>query len=193
MNWTWYAARAGGFVAWGLAAASVALGLALSGKVFRRPRPAWTMDMHRFLGGLAVIFTIVHVAAVMMDQYVNFGLRQVFVPLASTWHPVAVAWGVIAMYMLFAVELTSLARRRIPRRLWRQIHLGSFVLFGTSTVHALTAGTDTAAGLGMIGVIFLSVGVIAMVARRIAGPSPQPVPERPPARVDVPHTVEQLA
>ena len=193
MNWTWYAARAGGFVAWGLAAASVALGLALSGKVFRRPRPAWTMDMHRFLGGLAVIFTIVHVAAVMMDQYVSFGLRQVFVPLASSWHPVAVAWGVIAMYMLLAVELTSLARRRIPRRLWRQIHLGSFVLFGTSTVHALTAGTDTAAGIGMIGVIFLSVGVIAMVARRIAGPSPQPAPARPPARVDVAHPVEQLA
>jgi predicted phage tail protein len=95
--------------------------------------------------------------------------------------------------MLLAVELTSLARRRIPRRLWRQVHLGSFVLFGTSTVHALTAGTDTAAGLGMIGVVVLSVGVIAMVARRIAGPSPQSAPERPPARVDVAHPVEQLA
>jgi len=85
--------------------------------------------------------------------------------------------------MLLAVELTSLARRHIPRRLWRQVHLGSFVLFGTSTIHALTAGTDTAAGLGMLGVVFLATGVIAMLARRVAGPNPQPttvrIPERP--------------
>ena len=59
----WYSARAGGIVAWSLAAASVLWGLALSTRVLRgSPRPAWLFDLHRFLGGTALIFTAVHVA-----------------------------------------------------------------------------------------------------------------------------------
>ena len=49
----WYTARAGGIVAWALLAASVVWGLWLSGRV--RPfgaRPAWILDLHRFLGWL---------------------------------------------------------------------------------------------------------------------------------------------
>jgi hypothetical protein len=45
----------------------------------------------------------------------------------------------------------------------------------------------------MLGVVFFSTGVIAMIARRIAGPSPQPIVERAPARVDVARPVEQVA
>ena len=60
----WYVARAGGLVSWALLAATVLWGLSLSSKVFgRRPRPAWLLDLHRYLGGLAVVFVGVHVAA----------------------------------------------------------------------------------------------------------------------------------
>jgi hypothetical protein len=51
----WYAARAGGIVAWALAPASVVWELALSTHALgRRPRPAGLFDLHRFLGGLAL-------------------------------------------------------------------------------------------------------------------------------------------
>ena len=54
----WFTARASGIVAWGLAAASVVWGLALSTRLLgRRPRPGWLLDLHRFLGGLALSFT----------------------------------------------------------------------------------------------------------------------------------------
>jgi len=56
-------------------------------------RPAWILDLHRFLGGLATIFVGVHVLAILADSYTNFGLSDVLLPLASKWHPVAVAWG----------------------------------------------------------------------------------------------------
>ena len=50
----WYVARAGGIVAWALLTASVLWGLILSTKLRPpRVRPAWTLDLHRFLGGLA--------------------------------------------------------------------------------------------------------------------------------------------
>src|SRR5262249_8753796 len=119
----WYVARAGGIVAWAVAAASVIWGLALSTHVLgRKPRPAWLFDLHRFLGGVAVIFTAVHVVAILFDTYVHFGLINVLVPFTGTWHPAAVAWGIVAMYLLVAVEVTSLARSRIPKVLWRRVH-----------------------------------------------------------------------
>jgi DMSO/TMAO reductase YedYZ heme-binding membrane subunit len=155
----WYAARASGIVAWALAAASVLWGLALSTRVFSRPlsltagdrgwstpRPAWLFDLHRFLGGLAVVFTVVHVLAIVMDTYTDFGLVNVLVPFTGSWHPLAVAWGVVGLYLLLAVELTSLARSRIPKALWRRVHFASFVLFALTSIHAVAAGTDAGSG-----------------------------------------------
>jgi uncharacterized iron-regulated membrane protein len=89
----WFAARASGIVAWALAAGSVVWGLALSTRVLGgRPRPAWLFDLHRFLGGLALVFVGVHVLAVLADSYVQFSLLNVLVPLTGDWHPLAVAW-----------------------------------------------------------------------------------------------------
>ena len=165
---TWYAARAAGIVAWALAAASVVWGLALSTHALgRKPRPAWLFDLHRFLGGTALVFTGVHVGAILLDTYVHFGLLNVLVPLTGTWHPVAVAWGVVAFYLLLAVELTSLARRRLPKRVWRGVHFGSFGLFVLSTVHAVAAGTDGRSPAFLAAVVGVSAVVVGLSAVRI--------------------------
>jgi predicted ferric reductase len=166
----WYSARAAGIVAWVLATASVVWGLALSTRATgRTPRPAWLFDLHRFLGGIALAFTGIHVGSLLLDSYVHFSLVNILVPLTGTWHPLAVAWGVVAFYALLAVELTSLARSRIPKILWRRVHFASFALFAAGTVHALSAGTDshstifTFAALGACGLIG------ALTAIRVAG------------------------
>jgi hypothetical protein len=156
----WYTARAAGIVAWGLALSTHALG--------RRPRPAWLFDLHRFLGGIAVIFTGIHVLAVLLDTYVHFGLINVLVPFTGTWHPTAVAWGIVAFYLLLAVELTSLARAHISKALWRRVHFASFALFAMSTIHGLTAGTDRrTAGLRLA--MAAACGIVAVLtAVRVA-------------------------
>lgn len=139
----WYVARAGGLVAWAMVTASLLLGLALSTRLVRRRGvPAWVHDMHRFLGTLSVVFTGVHLAGLMMDSYVPFGARQLLVPMASSWRPGAVAWGIVGFYLLVAVQLTSWAMKRLPRRVWHAIHLSSIGLFLTATVHAFAAGAD---------------------------------------------------
>jgi len=148
----WYLARAGGLVAWALLSASVLWGLCLSTRVFARSVSAkWLTDLHRFLGGSALLFTGMHVATLVADSYVHFGAKEVFVPFASTWRPAAVAWGVIAFWILLAVEATSLLMKYLPRRLWHAIHLSSFVLFFAATTHAVTAGTDSRAIAFVIG------------------------------------------
>ena len=164
----WYVARSGGIVAWALLAASVLWGLALSTKVLHgKPRPNWILDLHRFLGGLALIFTAVHVVALILDSYVHFGLTEILVPFASAWHPMAVAWGVIGLYLLLAVELTSLARKRMSRRVWRMTHFLSFPLFLFTTVHALTAGTDRSTSLLRWSVIAVSAAITVLTFVRV--------------------------
>jgi methionine sulfoxide reductase heme-binding subunit len=173
---------AGGIVAWALLAGSVIWGLTLSTRALgRRPRPAWLFDLHRFLGGLALVFTAVHVVAVLVDSYVHFSPVNVLVPLTGDWHPLAVAWGIVGLYLLLAVELTSLAMARLPRRLWRRVHLASFPLFATTSVHALTAGNDRHSTAFLL-VVALAIGLVALLtALRVwqaSLPSPAPAGAR---------------
>jgi DMSO/TMAO reductase YedYZ heme-binding membrane subunit len=141
----WYLARATGIVAWVLATLAVLWGLALSTRALgNRPRPAWLLSMHRFLGGLTILFVAGHIASLVADSYVHFGTADVLVPMASSYEPGAVALGIAAFWVLLAVEVTSLAMRWMPRRVWRGIHFLSYVVALGSTAHALSAGTDAA-------------------------------------------------
>lgn len=140
----WFVARSGGIVAWMLVTLSVCWGLFLSTKAAAKAsQPAKLLDLHRFLGGLSVTFTAVHVIGLVGDNYVEFGWLDILVPWASDWKPTAVAWGVIAFWLLLAVEITSLFMKRIPRALWRQVHRASFGLYIFATVHGIQAGSDT--------------------------------------------------
>ena len=167
----WYVARSSGIVAWVLCTAAVLWGLALSTRALgRAPGAPWLLDLHRFLGGLSVVFVAVHLAGLVLDSYVDFGPADLLVPFAASWRPGAVAWGVVAMYLLVAVEVTSLLRRRLPNRLWRRVHLASYVVYGTATVHLLVAGSDVANPI-LLGAAWASVGAVGFfTVYRLVGP-----------------------
>lgn len=157
----WYVARAGGLVAWGLVLASCVWGLLHATRALgRRPTPAWMLSTHRYLGALAVVFTGVHILGLVADSYVHFGVTDVLVPLTASWHPLAVAWGIVGMYMLVAVEATSLAREHIPQQIWRGIHLLSYPILAVTTVHLLTAGTDAKSVVPET--LAVAIGVVAV-------------------------------
>jgi DMSO/TMAO reductase YedYZ heme-binding membrane subunit len=139
----WHVARATGLVAWLLSIGSILWGLALSTRALgNRPRAPWLLDLHRFLGGLTAALVLLHVGALVADSYAHFDVVDLVVPMASDWRPGAVAWGVVAMWGLLAVEATSLAVRRLPKRWWRGIHLTSYLVAVSATVHGITAGAD---------------------------------------------------
>lgn len=167
----WYVARAGGLVSWALCTLAVIWGLALSTRLLgKRPAPAWLLDLHRFLGGLATVFVVVHVAGLVADSYIHFGVADLFVPMASSWKPGPVAWGIAAFYLLGAVELTSLARRRLPARLWRLVHITSLPLWVISTVHLLTAGTDSKNPIVQWSVLLSTTAVLFVTIVRVLSP-----------------------
>lgn len=174
----WFVARSSGIIAWALLTFAVAWGLMLSTKASatriaaRRLSPAWVLALHRHLGGIAVVFTLIHLAGIVADSYVSFGWADILVPMASDWKPGAVAFGVVSLYMLVAIEATSLAMRRLPRPLWRWVHRTSFVLFATATYHGVTAGTDAGnqwfrlAAWGSIAVVAALTARLVSVHRR---------------------------
>lgn len=138
----WYVARGFGLVAWVALAASMLAGVALS---YRRTRSApAALDAHRFLGVLAVLLTGVHLAALVADGFVSFGVVQVLVPFRSAWRPGPVAWGIVAMYLLLLVEATSVAARTMSRHRWRRLHNLSYPCFAAATIHLASAGSDIA-------------------------------------------------
>ena len=139
----WYVARSGGITALVLSGLAVIWGLVLSTKIMDgTPTPKWLLSMHRWLGGLTVSFAAIHIVALVADSYVHFGFAEIVVPYASAWKPGAVAWGIVSMYLLVAVQASSLLIKRLPRRLWRAIHMSSWFLFWAGVVHGATAGTD---------------------------------------------------
>lgn len=164
----WYLSRSSGLVAWLILAAAVIWGLLLSTKILQTKRkPAWLLDLHRWLGGLSVVFTALHLIGLVLDSYVDFGWRELFIPFASEWQPGAVAWGVVAFYVLVAVQVTSWAMKRLPRKLWKAVHLTSFVLFFTAAIHGAQAGTDATTGWYRGGSVVIVLAVMVTSLYRV--------------------------
>jgi hypothetical protein len=168
----WWVSRASGMVAWVVVAAAVVWGLFASTKLIRRRgMPAWILDLHRYLGTLTIVFVIVHVAAIYLDSYVHFTLRQLFVPFASSWRPHAVAWGILATYLLVTIQITSWAMRRISRKLWHRVHMLSFPMLLGATVHGFLAGTDRSNRALQWSALAIGIGVVFLVVVRMLSPS----------------------
>lgn len=182
---TWYVARGAGLLTWVLLVASMAWGLLYATKVLgRRAAAWWLLGIHRFLGASALLFLAVHVVALVADSYVHFTLADALVPFTGSWHPVAVAWGIITMYLLVTIEVTSLLRTRLERHWWRMIHLASYPAFALATVHGLAAGTDLRAMLSsaiaiVIGTLAIAAALVMVDRRSVVEPTgPIPSPAR---------------
>jgi predicted ferric reductase len=168
-------------VAWALLTLSVCWGLFISTKaVAKASSPAWLLDLHRYLGGTAVLFTALHLAGLAADNYVTFGWADMFIPMATSWKPGAVAFGIVGLYLLLAIEGTSLAMKRMPRPLWRAVHHTSLVLYFVATYHALAAGTDKQnqvfriAALAAINIVMFLTIVLILAARKAKLASARP-------------------
>lgn len=159
----WYLSRASGMVAWILLGITCLWGVLLVTRMLKpADRPAWLLDLHRHLGVLSIAATGMHMTTLVGDNWEHYGWSELFVPFTPLRHSdtAAIAWGVVAFYLLVVVQLSSLAMRHIPRRLWHGIHLLSYVLFAMATVHGFKAGTDTS----NIVLFAIASGTIAILA-----------------------------
>jgi hypothetical protein len=162
---TWDVARAGGFTAFGLLTLSVALGLALTLHIqsLRWPRII-NSELHNFITILALTFTGIHILAVWIDPFTNFGWNEVFIPFASHYRPLWMALGIVAFYIGIAIGISTWLRPHIGYKLWRRLHVLTLLLYALVVVHGIATGSDTrtiwgdaiyAGGVLLIGTLLL--------------------------------------
>lgn len=139
----WFLSRSTGMVAWGFLTLSVLWGILMSTTLFpAHRRPKWIVDLHSWFGGLTVGFLTIHLASLWADSYLEFTLADFLIPGHSTWEPLAAALGVFATWSIVVVQLTSLARKRLSRKVWHSIHLIGYASFVLGGIHGSMAGTD---------------------------------------------------
>ena len=159
MNDIWPAlTRASGIVAAVVAVVALVTGFLFSAReTGERRRPAWWLDFHNGLGGLALSAVAVHIVASYFDRDAAVGVAEVLVPGIASTQRWALAWGVIATYLFAGAVFTTWPRRIADRSLWRIIHLGSTVGVALMLVHGYQMGTDS-------GRLAFQIGLIAIVA-----------------------------
>lgn len=166
----WYIARGAGVAAFAALSVAAAVGAYSSRSASRPDRRLVLQYVHRSAALSGVTLLAVHITALLLDSYAHVGVLGALVPFASGYRAAQVTLGLIAMYLFVAVAVSGAMRSRFARsdkalRLWRSIHLGSYVGWALSAWHFFVTGTDSQLGwarlvlLGGIGIV--GIGVIA--------------------------------
>lgn len=140
----WYLNRGTGVVLLVLMTLTTLLGVLATGRGFRPWWPRFvTQGLHRSLAGTSVLLLGVHVVSAVVDEFVDIRWWQAVVPWGATYRPLYLSLGTLALDLVALVAVTSLLRARLPERVWRSIHVSSYVAFGLSVAHGLGTGTET--------------------------------------------------
>jgi sulfoxide reductase heme-binding subunit YedZ len=151
----WYASRATGVVSLLLLSLVVILGILVNrqGRLPGLPSFAVT-GLHRSLSLLSVLFIAVHVATAIIDPYVSIGLAAVVIPFVSAYMPFWLGLGAVALDLIAALIITSLARAYISRRTWRGIHWLAYAAWPVALVHSIGSSPDLRSG----GLLLVAIG-----------------------------------
>ena len=178
---TWETARAGGFAAYALLTLAVVIGLILRNRLSseRWPRVI-SYELHGYVSLLALVFLSIHVLAVAVDPFTHFGLGELIVPFVSHYRPPWMGLGIVALYLLLAVWVTTRLRMRIGHQAWRRLHGLAFAVYAAATVHGLGAGSDTRTSWGTAVYVISVLLVVGLSTRRLlvpagSGSRPRPV------------------
>jgi sulfoxide reductase heme-binding subunit YedZ len=166
----WYVARGSGIVSLALFTITFALGLLTAGRV---SSPRWprfvTETLHRNMSLAAIVFILVHVVSIVLDEYVSIGPLEAVVPFIGSYSPLFLSLGTIAFDIIIVLILTSLMRTRLPYRVWRFVHWIAYLGWPVALVHTIFIGTDQAWVLITAGVsvtLVLACGSFRVAALR---------------------------
>jgi len=197
VNLEWMLIRGTGLVAFGLLAGSTIWGLLLALKITGRLVKAKPLTwLHEGLAVGALLATGAHMFFLWDDDFIEFGPRDLFIPGASSWEPLSVAFGIVAFYVMFIVSASFYVKKWIGQAAWRVIHFLAFGTFAAAAIHGVLAGTDTLHPV-VLGLYVGSVAIVVMLLMiRIAqeaDATTAPQPARPTNRATIAAAAEVIS
>jgi predicted ferric reductase len=170
--------------------ASAVLGVLLAWRTAQRLRllRGRTVRVHRLLSVLGAGLLLAHpVPTVLARDTTGAGPAAVFVPFAAEKLVLNIAFGALALDVLLVVLASSLLIKRLPRKAWRRLHYGAYVVLALGLYHGLLIPDDFGLGarhapldplafdkvlveLGLVGVLLALGWRIAAGVRRWVGP-----------------------
>lgn len=175
---TWIVLRAAGVGAYMMLFLAVAWGLiATTGVVSRRIAKNTSVLIHQVLGSVGLLLLAIHMAGLLLDEFVEVDALDLLIPLRVEKRPVAIALGVVGMYVAVVVLVTSWFRKGIGPVWWRRTHLLATPAFVLGMAHGMVAGTDTTrpwmwwtyVGTALVIVFLLVVRALAGAKQRANG------------------------
>jgi sulfoxide reductase heme-binding subunit YedZ len=140
----WYLTRTTAVAAYGALTVLVGLGLLRASARKAGERISWVVEeVHQFLGTIFGVLVGAHLLTLLVDPYISFSLANFIIPLNEPYSPLAVDFGVVALWTVFLVLASSWLRRHMPYRFWRLLHYLGFATFALVTLHGLFAGSDS--------------------------------------------------
>jgi sulfoxide reductase heme-binding subunit YedZ len=139
----WFLTRGTGAVTLVLLTVTLALGIANIRRARFANLPRFVTDsLHRNAALLAVTFLVVHVVTALLDGFAPITLVDVVIPFGSSYRPLWLGFGAVALDLLVALILTSLLRRRLGYRAWRTIHWLAYLSWPVAILHGFGTGSD---------------------------------------------------
>ncbi len=139
----WLASRAAGVIALVCVAISVALGLAMAGRVSARPGLARALlALHRQTALAGLVAIAVHGITLLGDRHLDPGLAGIAVPFVIDHAPLWTGLGVTAGWLAAILGLSYWIRDRIGPARWRALHRATILVYVLAVAHTLGAGTD---------------------------------------------------
>jgi sulfoxide reductase heme-binding subunit YedZ len=141
---TWVLLRAAGIGSYLMLFLSVAWGLVATTSIVtkRISKPSANL-FHAFVASTGLALLGVHLGLLLVDEFMPFSLADITVPMASDYRPVAIAAGIVAMYAVVIVVVSSWLRKPIGTVWWRRLHMLAVPAFTLALMHGVFAGTDT--------------------------------------------------
>lgn len=158
----WTLGRAAGLTAYALLVLLVCAGLLLSHPGSRRlrwPGPLTRIRLHMTLAVFTLVFTALHVVVLATDPWAHVGWPGALLPMASSYRPVGVTLGVLAVWSGLLTGLTAALAGRALGRFWWPVHKVAALAFLLVWVHGLTAGSDA----DRLRVFYLATGGLVVV------------------------------
>lgn len=122
-----------------------------------------TLRIHRHLTALGTAGLALHIVIAIIDPFTELSALTFIIPFTARTAAVAYGIGTIATWLIIAIVLTSVARRHLPARLWRTVHLSSYAMWALSVAHAvISPSTSGIPGLVTSGACALLVAATAL-------------------------------